>query len=308
MANIMQSIKTRKTIYFLGSILVLLCALIVWNIVSTKETPQSPTPVNAVEKPTTGKPTGNKKTVEENQTTKDNATTEDSSQTTESVPSQTHEVIEIVRTESTNQVKEPSGSVKEENPKQSEPKPAENDEKLPNNERTETGKTTTETEPAKTDNEIAKKLAEAARAAGVRASTTYTDTYPYAKDCPEINWRYTGEVKTAYGGSLCETTSYVGWKVHEYWSYSIPWAANAKDWGYYATAYGLRFDSNPAPYTVGVQYIGAWGHVVWVEQVNNDGTVDISEYNNTYSSGNTPNSYGYQTSVPASTYYYIHFD
>ena len=157
--------------------------------------------------------------------------------------------------------------------------------------------------------EIAKAIAAASRAAGGHAviSGGY-DSYPYAGQCPGINWRYTGYVETAYGGALCECTGYAGWKAQEYWGYSIPWAADAKGWGYYAAVYGLRYDSNPAPHTIGVQYAGIWGHVVWIEHVNDDGTVDVSEYNNTYSSGGAPASYGYQTGVPASAYYYIHFD
>ncbi len=157
--------------------------------------------------------------------------------------------------------------------------------------------------------EIAKAIAAASRAAGGHAVVSGGfDSYPYAGQCPGVNWRYTGYVETAYGGALCECTGYAGWKAHEYWGYSIPWAADAKGWGYYATVYGLRFDSNPAPHTIGVQYAGIWGHVVWIEHVNGDGTVDVSEYNNTYSSGGAPASYGYQTGVPASAYYYIHFD
>lgn len=157
--------------------------------------------------------------------------------------------------------------------------------------------------------EIAKAIAAASRAAGGRAVVSGGfDSYPYAGQCPGINWRYTGYVQTAYGGALCECTSYAGWKAQEYWGYSIPWAADAKGWGYYATVYGLRFDSTPAPHTIGVQYAGIWGHVVWIEHVNSDGTVDVSEYNNTYSSGGPEASFGYQTGVPASAYYYIHFD
>ena len=157
--------------------------------------------------------------------------------------------------------------------------------------------------------EIAKAIAAASRAAGGRAVVDGgLDSYPYAADCPGANWRYSGYIDTAYGGALCECTSYAGWKAQEYWGYAIPWAADAKGWGYYAAVYGLRYDSTPAVHTIGVQYAGIWGHVVWIEHVNDDGTVDVSEYNNTYSSGGAYASYGYQTGVPASSYYYIHFD
>lgn len=157
--------------------------------------------------------------------------------------------------------------------------------------------------------EIAKAIAAASRANGGHAIVAGGfDSYPYAGQCPGVNWRYTGYVQTAYGGALCECTGYAGWKAQEYWGYAIPWASDASGWGAWARAYGLRVDSNPAPHTIGVQYAGIWGHVVWIEHVNGDGTVDVSEYNNTYSSGGVPASYGYQTGVPAYAYDYIHFD
>ena len=157
--------------------------------------------------------------------------------------------------------------------------------------------------------EIAKAIAEASKRAGGRAVVSGgLDSYPYAANCPGANWRYTGLIQTAYGGAVCDCTSYAGWKAQEFWGYAIPWAADAKGWGYMASIYGLAFNSTPAAHTIGVQYAGAWGHVVWIERVNDDGTVDVSEYNNTYSSGGAYASYGYQTGVPASEYYYIHFD
>lgn len=157
--------------------------------------------------------------------------------------------------------------------------------------------------------EIAKAIAEASRRAGGRAVVSGgLDSYPYAANCPGANWRYSGVIQTAYGGAVCECTSYAGWKAQEFWGYAIPWAADAKGWGYAASIYGLTFNSTPAAHTIGVQYAGVWGHVVWIERVNADGTVDVSEYNNTYSSGGAYASYGYQTGVPASEYYYIHFD
>ena len=157
--------------------------------------------------------------------------------------------------------------------------------------------------------EINKAIAAASRANGGNVvAASGLDSYPYAGSCPGVNWRYTGYVQTAYGGALCECTGYAGWKAYEYWGYSIPWAADAKGWGYMAAAYGLNYNSIPAAHTIGVQYAGIWGHVVWIEHVNDDGTVNVSEYNNTYSSGGAPASFGYQTNVPASSYYYIHFD
>lgn len=135
-----------------------------------------------------------------------------------------------------------------------------------------------------------------------------TNSYPYAASCPQQNWRYTGAVVLAYGGALCECTSYAGWKTYEFYGVAVGAWGDAKYWGVSAAARGYRVDSNAEAHTVGYQTSGTWGHVVWIEAVNADGTVNVSEYNNYYSSvSGSKADYGYRVNVPASSFMYIHF-
>ncbi|MBR3180856.1 CHAP domain-containing protein [Candidatus Saccharibacteria bacterium] len=130
------------------------------------------------------------------------------------------------------------------------------------------------------------------------------NSYPYAGQCPGLNWRYTlagyGS-DSRFGGYYCECVSYAAWKVYEFWGHSIYWG-DANDWGWRAENAGFYYDRNPEPYTVGFYTNQSWGHVVWVEGVNGDGTINYSEYNGAYTAD-----FSYRTNVSASNFYYIHF-
>ena len=51
------------------------------------------------------------------------------------------------------------------------------------------------------------------------------------------------------------------------------WASSAQRYS------GIWVDNTPAANTVAVSGYGGYGHVMWVESVNPDGTLNISEYN-----------------------------
>ena len=130
--------------------------------------------------------------------------------------------------------------------------------------------------------------------------------------CPDHNWRYSGYGFTSFrGGYVCECTSYAGYKAYERWGVSIVSWGDAKNWGNSARARGYTVTNYGAAQTSGhgvthtVAYItdGTWGHVVWVENDNGDGTINISEYNATYVAN-----FSYVTRVNAYKYNYIHFD
>jgi len=155
-----------------------------------------------------------------------------------------------------------------------------------------------------------KRAAEIARAnRGGRVVASGKNSYPYQSRCPQENWYFTGRFILAYGGYICECTSYAGWKAYEYWGVSISSWGNAMYWGSSAQNHGYTYNSTPEAHTVGVSTSGAYGHVVWIERVNSDGTIDLSEYNNSSSSiSGSRADFGYRVNVPASQYYYIHFD
>lgn len=131
-----------------------------------------------------------------------------------------------------------------------------------------------------------------------------TNTYPYQGDCPQKNLWYSTQ-----WGYVCQCTSYAGYKAYEHWGVYIAYWGNAYSWDESAVARGYRVDREPAPYTIAVSNSGAWGHVMWVEGVNENGTINLSEYNNSYSSAShLPGDYGYRIGVSTAGLVFIHFD
>ena len=161
----------------------------------------------------------------------------------------------------------------------------------------------------------AKKAAADAAAAAARAGGSATavaagygatgwwgvNTYPYASRCPQDNTRF------YFHGSGCQCTSYAGWKAQEKWGVNIQSWGNASNWGNSAAARGYRVDSSPAPYTIAYSTSGTYGHVMWVESVNANGTINLTEYNTTFR-GCREGDFCARQNVNASAYRYIHFN
>lgn len=130
------------------------------------------------------------------------------------------------------------------------------------------------------------------------------NTYPYANRCPQDNVGY-----IVVGGYVCQCVSYAGWKVQEFWGIYISAWGDAKNWGYAASRSGYVVDNNPAPHTVAYSTYGVYGHVMWVESVNANGTINLTEYNNSASSkSGLPGDFGARYNVNPNLYRYIHFD
>jgi surface antigen len=78
-------------------------------------------------------------------------------------------------------------------------------------------------------------------------------------------------------------------------------------WPSSARAAGYSTGSTPRVNSVGVISAGAYGHVVWIEAVNGDGTVDVSQYNYYNAGGPGWGNYS-KMRVSAATYdTYIYF-
>ena len=151
------------------------------------------------------------------------------------------------------------------------------------------------------EDEIAEEVARL-NSSGVAALGT--NTYPYQGDCPHKNLWYATQ-----WGYVCQCTSYAGWKAYEHWGAYIAYWGNAYSWDESAVARGYRVDREPAPFTIAVSNSGAWGHVMWVESVNDNGTINLSEYNNSYSAAShVPGDYGYRVGVSPAGLVFIHFD
>jgi surface antigen len=100
-----------------------------------------------------------------------------------------------------------------------------------------------------------------------------------------------------------ECTDFVAWRMNRDTGHTAPasfwftdWMpnsgnvwGNAVNWETHAKALGYRVDSSPA---VGAVAYFSYGHVAYVESINSDGSVNVSEYNY-----NLNNDYGYRTEV-----------
>ena len=78
-----------------------------------------------------------------------------------------------------------------------------------------------------------------------------------------------------------ECTSYAAFKVDQAYGNMPYWGGrgNANQWPADARAAGIKTSSTPAAGTVGVVSSGTFGHVAWVESVNDNGTINISHFN-----------------------------
>ena len=147
-----------------------------------------------------------------------------------------------------------------------------------------------EEEAKKKAEEEARALAEAEALVQMLHSEQYEgnvyngdDTYPWQADCPDKQDYYLTYMNgSVIGGYVCECVSYAGWKAYEVWGVPISWG-NANSWDDRARA-DARFyvDNTPAAKTIGQVDGGLYGHVFWVESVNPDGSVNVTEYNNAY--------------------------
>lgn len=78
-----------------------------------------------------------------------------------------------------------------------------------------------------------------------------------------------------------ECVSYAAWKVQQNYGGMPYWGGrgNANQWDDNARAAGIPTGSTPKKGAVAVWHIGRYGHVAWVESVNSDGSINVSEYN-----------------------------
>ena len=173
--------------------------------------------------------------------------------------------------------------------------------------------------------EVAKQALEAQRAAEqaekeahpeLYGGSTYTgyNTYPWQADCPGRQDAYGTTINGNYiGGYVCECVSYVGWKAYEAYGLVLAWG-NANNWDDRARLYGYRVDHTPEPGSIGQVDSGIYGHVWWVESINADGSVNVTEYNNAYATFLYSGVYQYGdfgartiSAGTAAAYNYIHF-
>lgn len=144
---------------------------------------------------------------------------------------------------------------------------------------------------------------------GTRSWGSY-NSYPYRYNCPQDNVMY-----NAYGGAVCQCTSYASYKAYEKWGISNTWGGHAYNYvnavGYYVPGSGATtyVDKNPAANTIAIQLGGAYGHVMWVESVNADGSINVSEYNVNWSAiGCNLGDFCSRNAVGSAGTWFLHFD
>lgn len=100
-----------------------------------------------------------------------------------------------------------------------------------------------------------------------------------------------------------ECVSYTAYKVSASGRHMPYWGGhgNANQWPASARASGIPMDHNPRVGDVAISMAGQWGHAMYVEKVNGDGTIYVSQYNY-----GTPGAYSEMTTY-ASGLYFIHF-
>lgn len=147
---------------------------------------------------------------------------------------------------------------------------------------------------------------------GEFSGQTYSgaNTYPWQADCPGRADTYGTSIGgRAMGGYVCECVSYAGWKAYEAYGVVLSWG-NANTWDDVGRSKGI-VDHVPTARTIVQTDVGGYGHVMWAESVNADGSVNITEYNNAFSSASGLwHDFGGRV-IPASqasSYNYIHVD
>jgi surface antigen/peptidoglycan hydrolase CwlO-like protein len=136
--------------------------------------------------------------------------------------------------------------------------------------------------------------------------------YPWERDCyvdanAVSHGGYDGNGGDPLGYGCRQCVSYTAWKVIQKTGYEPRYWGNANMWPGSATAAGFRIGSTPKVGSVGVISAGQYGHVVWIEAVNGDGTVDVSQYNY-YNAGGSGWGHYSKMRVSSATYdTYIYF-
>ena len=101
-----------------------------------------------------------------------------------------------------------------------------------------------------------------------------------------------------------ECVSYTAFRVAASGRYMPYWGGigNANQWDDNARRAGIPVDTNPRVGDVAVSNAGFYGHVMYVEGVNGDGTINISQYN-----ASLNGTYSVRYNLPIGALVFIHF-
>ena len=88
-----------------------------------------------------------------------------------------------------------------------------------------------------------------------------------------------GALLDSWGSGTKSCASWVSWRAWQDLRYKVDRWGEAKFWPEKAQSVGLTVDLKPAVGSAMVNTHYYPGHIMWVESINADGTVHISEYN-----------------------------
>ncbi len=101
-----------------------------------------------------------------------------------------------------------------------------------------------------------------------------------------------------------ECVSYTAFRVAASGRYMPYWGGvgNANQWDDNARRAGIPVDQNPQPGDIAISNAGAYGHAMYVESVNGDGTFNLSQYN-----ASLDGRYSTRSHVSVGSLVFIHF-
>jgi peptidoglycan DL-endopeptidase CwlO len=124
-------------------------------------------------------------------------------------------------------------------------------------------------------NELRSQQAAINRASQSNVSFGGTGSYPWA------NAPWPNEIADPWGMYQRQCVSYTAWKVAASGKHMPYWggSGNANEWPGNAQAAGIPTGSQPRPGAVAVSMAGTYGHTMYVERINGNGTIRVSQYN-----------------------------
>jgi surface antigen/peptidoglycan hydrolase CwlO-like protein len=101
-----------------------------------------------------------------------------------------------------------------------------------------------------------------------------------------------------------ECVSYTAWRIAASGRYMPYWGGvgNANQWDDDARAAGIPVDSSPRPGDIAISNAGYYGHAMYVESVNDDGTINVSQYN-----ASLDGRFSYRFNLDVGSLVFIHF-
>lgn len=99
--------------------------------------------------------------------------------------------------------------------------------------------------------------------------------------CPGYEWGYNGSYLNWNTGGYAyrNCTDWVSYRVRSTGKHAPGGLGNANSWDDRAPSYGFKVSSKPKVGAAAVSNSGYYGHVMYVESVNADGTIVVSDYN-----------------------------